>query len=185
MIILRDSLNFLNFGVIGCRIYSAFYSSSPCSSDFSFSNSSSAIDSARSSFLFDVWSLSTLLSFQFDACDEMRYLRVPSFTYLDGDSFAYYTYSTNTCFYSYRTFMSFHDGRLAGVKLKHREIKSIIPGDNLCLSKIGLRVGSNTGTSRITNLCTMKPKNHTSIFSKSSLIKFSAIKMFSFSSGAK
>ena len=82
----------------------------------------------------------------------MRYFLVPSlisFTYFYS---TYSTYSIKICFYSYRRFISAQEGLFAGVKLKQREIKSIIPGENLSFDKIGLRVESNKGTSRINTL---------------------------------
>lgn len=89
------------------------------------------------------------------------------------------------CFYNQRRLISVHEGRLEGVRLKQRVIRSIMPGENLSFGRIGLRVESNTGASNTSILCTKNPKNQTSIFQKLNFIKLSTNNIFSFSSGEK
>jgi hypothetical protein len=61
---------------------------------------------------------------------------------------------------------------LAGVRLKHFEMSSSIPGEKADLLRIGFLVGSKTGIYLVIILCIINPNDQISIFSKLSLNKF-------------
>jgi hypothetical protein len=56
------------------------------------------------------------------------------------------TYSTTIEFSKSLRLISAHEGRFPGVRLRHRFIKSSIPGENNPLDKIGFLVGSKEGS---------------------------------------
>lgn len=69
-----------------------------------------------------------------------------------------------TAFLSYFMFISFQEGRLAGVRLRQRVIRSSIPGEKSFLLRIGFLVGSKEGSSLVIILCIIKPSDQMSIF---------------------
>jgi len=147
---------------------------SSCYFSLSFYSSSSLSFSPLSEICYSSLIYSYVFIFDFDNLIDFSdaiSLLVPSLITSFSTAGSSTSYTTTAFSISLRL-ISFQEGLLLGVRLKHLLINSSIPTEKYDLLSVGFLVGSKAGSYLVITLWRIKPKDQISIFSKSSLNKF-------------